>query len=574
MSATPPRTSKRRAFHERTPSEQNRLQVRLVPYSPPRLSFDGSLPALSRSASAVDCSASLSRPSSRGSPSNVKGKGKGRACPTHRREHAPSYSVLSRPPTSSDRNVGSADSLSVSSPDPESPEPTPFGLYSAKRVSLLPHSFSTSSATYSSRSAPRSSTVPSSFRGPSGSDALVDDCCGSPLTPLHEEFPSEAPTPTSDRSNSASPSSWNRRFVGGLRKGYRRASGISQTASIRVVRLPVSNPRLLSRLRRAPAASQPIVCPPRARDSSQSAGSESIQSERSNYEVYANSSPAPGNAAVGSVDGSLSTDFEDSSLHSSHANVVVLGSTSSGDDGRPSESEANDHVASGGSTPRLQLGLDFSRESLLVSPLQPSHRGSEEQPGALKSSYSRGSSYARPMSSASSIVVEEAFSSLLAGAAPADTTGEASGGKSARRPANSASVARWVLFRRPQWNTALSTVPADSERVRDGQSHTLPSVSASGASGSQGNAAGDYPARPSPAYGRPSTREQHRSTIRLIRNQDEHGDGLADLEALHHHPSRSRMHSLISSYPSDRNLRSSSSTRSSLSRSSVPAWAR
>ncbi|PHH77589.1 hypothetical protein CDD82_3451 [Ophiocordyceps australis] len=78
---------------------------------------------------------------------------------------------------------------------------------------------------------------------------------------------------------------------------------------------------------------------------------------------------------------------------------------------------------------------------------------------------------------------------------------------------------------------------------------------------------------PPPAVlGRHPTRQQSRGTIRAIRDHDEHGDGLADLD---HIPSRPRLYSLRSSLSSDRPLPSSSgSRRSSLSRSSIPAWAR
>ncbi|PHH74078.1 hypothetical protein CDD80_3321 [Ophiocordyceps camponoti-rufipedis] len=83
-----------------------------------------------------------------------------------------------------------------------------------------------------------------------------------------------------------------------------------------------------------------------------------------------------------------------------------------------------------------------------------------------------------------------------------------------------------------------------------------------------------YPAEPMPVYRKASDRVPNNSTIRLIWNQDEHGDGLADLEKHNRpHPSRSIMYSLFTS--SDRNLHSSCSSRSnSISHSSIPAWAK
>jgi hypothetical protein len=76
-------------------------------------------------------------------------------------------------------------------------------------------------------------------------------------------------------------------------------------------------------------------------------------------------------------------------------------------------------------------------------------------------------------------------------------------------------------------------------------------------------------------YNNTWNRDMNISTLRLIRDQDEHGDGLAELEELHRRPSRTRMHSYLSGFPSDRNLRSSGSSRSnSFNRSYIPTWAR
>lgn len=563
MSATPSRASEHRALDGRTPSDQNRRQVRLVPYSPPRLSFDGSLPTRSRSASGADCSFSLFRPAS---PVKSNDKGKDRAQPSPHRGQTRGR-LHSGGSTSSDYNVHRVSSSLSETPRPQLPEPAPLrrrskliGLYSDEKVSPHSHSCSTFSATYSSRS-----TVPNSSRDPS-SNVLGDGRCSSPLAPLHEEFSSQAPTPNSGRSNSASPSSWNHRFVSGLRKGRRQTSA-------NVAKSPPSTPRLLSRIRKVPWTSRASVSPSRDGDSLQSARSGSTQSERSNYKIYANSSPAPGAAAAGSVDGSFSTDLGSVSLNSSQANVVILGDSPSGQsagDDQGDEGDANFHV-DGDMAPCLSLRprSGFSRESLLVPPLQHPQTSSAEEPGVPKSR-SRRSSHARSLSSGSSMVVEENHSCFLAEAVAVHRAGEASRGNFSRQPGDSGSSnARWALFRRPRWNPALPTVGSDGQGVGKG-----PSSGRSQDTVMAANATGDYPTCPSPVHRRLSNREQ-RGTIRLIRDHDEHGDGLADLEALHHHPSRSRMHSLLSSYPSDRNLPSSASSRSSsLSRSSVPAWAR
>ena len=73
--------------------------------------------------------------------------------------------------------------------------------------------------------------------------------------------------------------------------------------------------------------------------------------------------------------------------------------------------------------------------------------------------------------------------------------------------------------------------------------------------------------RPQTSYTRPS-----RGTVR---DQDEHGDGLTDLQHLHNRPSKTGIAGLFHSNSSDRNLHSSaSSTTGSFTYASLPAWVR
>jgi hypothetical protein len=74
---------------------------------------------------------------------------------------------------------------------------------------------------------------------------------------------------------------------------------------------------------------------------------------------------------------------------------------------------------------------------------------------------------------------------------------------------------------------------------------------------------------PAVTFARSMPRDPATGTIRLVRDHDEDGDGLADLEVYHHPSSRSRMGRLLSSYSSDRSLRSTASFNAA-----VPAWAR
>ncbi|KAG5957582.1 hypothetical protein E4U58_005835 [Claviceps cyperi] len=81
--------------------------------------------------------------------------------------------------------------------------------------------------------------------------------------------------------------------------------------------------------------------------------------------------------------------------------------------------------------------------------------------------------------------------------------------------------------------------------------------------------------RPQPTYSKALAGAANSSSLRLIRDQDEHGDGLAEMGALPRYPSRTILHSYLSSVPSDRNLCSAGSSRSTSSiRSYMPTWAR
>jgi hypothetical protein len=61
----------------------------------------------------------------------------------------------------------------------------------------------------------------------------------------------------------------------------------------------------------------------------------------------------------------------------------------------------------------------------------------------------------------------------------------------------------------------------------------------------------------------------------MVRDQDEHGDGLTDLEAISSKPSKSGLSGFFSSTDSSsRNLHSSGSSRANSLKGSIPAWAR
>ncbi len=195
--------------------------------------------------------------------------------------------------------------------------------------------------------------------------------------------------------------------------------------------------------------------------------------------------------------------------------------------------------------------------------------------------------------------------------APEDSSlslGQQAGGSSTADPSSST----YSLPRVPMveshphvWSSQLSTVISESEdstsppsrsvspstgngahRRRSSagfasslHSRQLPSISSSlaaqleeGASVSRGSASrSESLERPRPTASRAGP-----SQARTVRDQDEHGDGLADLHDVPNQPLRSGLSAYFSnSSSSSRNLHSSASSRAnSFNSSSIPAWAR
>ncbi|RYO87867.1 hypothetical protein DL762_004053 [Monosporascus cannonballus] len=149
-----------------------------------------------------------------------------------------------------------------------------------------------------------------------------------------------------------------------------------------------------------------------------------------------------------------------------------------------------------------------------------------------------------------------------------------------------------------QWSSQLSTVMSEYEGSdRDsrlasaisrsdrgssalGSRHSRQLLSISSSLATQEEALGSSRSysgpleRPSPAYMRGALPSP---PARTVRDLDEHGDGLADLQQhqLQHKPSWSRVGAYLSRRGSDRELHSSASSRAgSFTAASIPAWAR
>ncbi|KAK4177071.1 hypothetical protein QBC36DRAFT_140241 [Triangularia setosa] len=329
----------------------------------------------------------------------------------------------------------------------------------------------------------------------------------------------------------------------------------------------------------------------------------------SNWEVLGESSPAP--------------EFKNSPLASSAAsssggendNYVVYGGESS-----PSASSSLITVAK---KPRPS----YSQESLRVAPLRPAKKSYENfgyyKQRSRENLRSRTNSV-HSLKSVASVIGKQDPALLVAPVAvnlgllsPRAARGGDSGSTSqlpswlAPPAAGSSSRPESSSTQRPsismitatphQWSSQLSTVQSESEIesssmptrsvsplsessgghhrrrssagwVNSMHSRQMPSVSSSIAGqleeGADTSSGSDSLHRPQPSLSRGTPQ------IRMVRDQDEHGDGIADLE---HRPSRAQLSGYFTNTnSSSRGLHSSGSSRSrgNSFTSEVPAWAR
>lgn len=496
-----------------------------------------------------------------------------------------------------------------------SPSPTPapatlqrskklISVNSDKTFSLLPQSVSASSASDSLKSPRYPSTAPSTFGELSLSDVPGDDRPSSPLTPLAEQLTGRAsPISWAPKISSSPPSNYT--FVGGLRK-VQASSSADRPNSFNAPIWPSPDPvpSLPAETTTEPAlGTDPTLNTKQSFVSSQSA---STSSENSNFKTYAYS-PVPGPGISYNSQSICYSDTFDPDPTERQPNVEILGESSSDHSAvtqqRSQTAEDEPNVLADSDRPPAspnlaeslvtRLRTEYSRESLIVPPLRTGRGNVSERPSLIQSR-SIESIRTGSFSSISTAIVEEATRSLFTGTATIHMPSRVSLRNSSHRSFTSGgSNSQWSAFRGHQWSSALSTVISEGEqsserpsrslsplniKQRDGngaESHplsTTPHTSTETNTDSV-SAAGQRLDPPSAVYNRQPARE-HTSNALLIRDHDEDGDGLADLAALHT-PSHVRLYNALSSYSSDRNLRSSSSSRSnSFSRSSIPAWAR
>ncbi|KAG6017701.1 hypothetical protein E4U43_000379 [Claviceps pusilla] len=577
MPASPSKHGK--ALNQHNSLEPHGLQIRVVPYTPPRLSTDGAAPPCPVSPQFQDQADDGGHAVA--DNSNLRLEPNYSSSPDTDRESRDGFNSDVAAQLANTTNPNS--NPTGSSPAPLAPiSPSPLYYRGKKVISVNPDkTFSLLRQVYPPSSAPnlthlprRASAAPSSSTDRTVSDSVAVEQPSSPLTTLLESSPpcSENCTrlPCKNQAEESS-SPWNYKLRGGLRKVPKGASPETIRPSRNAVFLAgscsehdftTSDPHLRGSSQSGNIVSkEPLHSPP----------STSTLSETDD-ETLSHETPCPNQTKRVMILDTL--DPEQMSASSARPNIEVLGESSSeqsfDDQSRPRTSESNcnyvlhqDSTSSSPIVPTLAspLNTEYSRESLVVAPLRPVRRHIANQI-SISSQRSRDSVRTRSSVSIPSPASIETFA--------ADTT--VSG------PSPPA---------QHEWNVMMSTVVLESEKRSEVPSSRVSHTTQGNFDGEHASHATSMKAdlnvwhsetwidRPQPAYLKNWTEETNSSSLRLIGDQDEHGDGLVELGALRRHPSRTRLHSYLSSIPSDRGLRSAGSSHSySFSRSYIPTWAR
>lgn len=624
MSAPPNCTPPRRPLHERSDSESNRLGIRLVSYSPPFIGSSPNFHTVSYADASTEtdheqwprCSSPLA-PSSpyyeSPSPGAAWKKIRPAVTPDSKaplRFTTPELSSPWRPlPDANVDTEPDTHDVSLQSPGEVSPCPSTssrassrpssrrkvINVHANKTFSIHPQDFSasTSSRGDSIWSNQQSYTTRTSSYGRQSLGAFSSDdrqdIPSSPLTPLSERSTSVSPISSVPRRGQSSPraSPWNYRMIGGVRKVPKTPDLKQKQPQTSLAPAPELTLPSLPEIELTNPLDVPSTQSLNEKPSFQStisSQSKSTVSERTNYKIYAQSSPV----AVADL-----TSLPASSIHS---NYELLGAPSSAepsvyDNTRPHTRESdNNYVVHGGTSAsssvviiKDRLKTDFSQESLVVPPLRPTKKRSWESFGLVKTR-SRDSLRTGSLTSISSIMTQEATRALFVGP-PTMLNQVGSSWHSSptfSKPSNNPRPAHW--------SSQLSTVLSESEPGSEPASRAL-SLSSFADRRSSSHSKhilnmvnslvgleeqAETPSHsrtpslepPAPAINRNALRDSHPGTPRLIRDQDEDGDGLADLQALGHRPSRTRLGKMLSSYASDRSLRSTASFTAA-----IPTWA-
>ncbi|KAI1489897.1 hypothetical protein F5X96DRAFT_670241 [Biscogniauxia mediterranea] len=518
--------------------------------------------------------------------------------------------------------------LSSASKRPMSRRANVINVHSDKTFSVVlkPTGLRNSGRSGSSTKTPSFSNTSTITSQPSF-DATTDDRPSSPLSSVPERsvssFTSGSSSATTKQliEDQSSASPWNYRMVGGLRK-------VPNTPDLKPKGKEKEVVSALPALSERSIESPEPVSPLTTKKSFATEQSVSTIEETTNYKIIGRSSPPVPDSDSVKVPSS-----------SGGSNYKVLGHTSppypynSSPEQGPADTPAGKNVvvfddpspassfATFAKRPRPfssddSLSLDirerYSQESLVIRPLRPRKGSASERTGFYRHESGeslRGESLRGRSNSLSSIssIISQGTATLVptpnlirlhpTPAAPPRPHSSWAG------PSNIAPLRPRMDVH--QWSSQLSTVMSEYEgseggsRARSSRGFGSLSEQGSSAPGSRGSRAllsvsssvgdnldqfishtrshsrTDSIERPSPAFMR-GARELPSPPIRMVRDHDEHGDGLADLQQLHQlqtKSSRTRM----SRQPSDLSLRSTRSSRSragSFTTTAIPTWAR
>ncbi|KAH6636608.1 hypothetical protein F5144DRAFT_187034 [Chaetomium tenue] len=433
--------------------------------------------------------------------------------------------------------------------------------------------------------------------------------------------PSRASSSTQLAEDPSASSPWNYRLVGGLRKvpstpdnKGKQAAYASSTSSSETQLPPLPEASSSASEKEEDTSTRTVV---RKTSFSSGVSNQTIQtvSEATNYKVYGPASTAQESRDSLAFNSAGPSNWEVLGQSSPAPAFPSRPTTASqgGDEnyvlhGAPSVSPSSS-LAAVTRKPRPE----YSQESLVVAPLRPAKKPSYERFG-----YYKQRSRETLRSRTGSVQSLKSLSSIITGQDPAQAL--LTGPVVLNLPASSNQRFPWSIPERSssrssnhqaaitlrpqapmlqsqphQWSSQLSTVMSESEGGSDParsvsplsegsgghqrrrsstgwvssmHSRQLASISSSMAGQldeAATTSASDSLERPPQTYARAGP-----SQIRMIRDQDEHGDGLADLE---HRPSKTGLAALFANSGSW-NLHSNSSSRANSFNSQIPAWAR
>jgi len=594
MSESPPR----QPLHERSDSHSNTLAaIRLVPNTPPRLL---------RQRDEI-----YSRTPLPTHPSHFLGPGKGKgpalddqfqritkahATPgssgssvstTHRTHQPPQIvnsatgSPISKPKPLPKKRLHIHEdnkTFSLLQDEPQSPEDS-----STSPTLLLAKTRSSDSLPLEARNA---EGLPNSI----GSCVLEPEYSSSvvPCTPS-----SESKQPTSADSISSSP--WNYQLVGGLRK-------VPKTPDLKQKPSAASEsplPPLPETSDGLPAVSHDLSTKP----SFQSTETATTTSENTNYEVYRGTSPSP--SEVAHVPPSSSDSNYQLLGDPSPASSVIYRPQTSASENDENYELHGDPSPTTSSVDLVQTRSKYSQESLVVPPLNPRTRRFNENPGYYKSR-SRESLRTGSLTSISTVLGQKEASRAIVGSGSLiqlPILKHKPKGLSSWAESSNAHPPRSHMNEHPhQWSSQLSTVLSESDGGTDRGSrswsddigrrssgfpstpsrHSRQMLSISSSLAQEESASrsrSDSIEPPAAVFTRSGQRHLSSSSIRIVGDQDEHGDGITDMQDLRLRPSRTRLSSFFSVTSSDNGrtntMRSTTSSRAnSLLANSIPTWAR